>query len=309
MKGIVKHMTGLKEDNNPEKGSSFSAEDLESKINEIRDGIGNRINPIFVAANKFSSNVRQALDLETDPGLLEEPEYGDVICVHRIGFEHYGIYVGDNKVIHYDVDPADHYKICIHQAPMEEFLNGSLVYSICEFPKVYGRPTEEIPFAEFRKKFAHPEKAQTLWDVLKISNYHLYTPEETVIRARERIGETQYSLWTNNCEHFAIWCKTGISARILQSCASMQEPLHISDTVPISGAASRFIKISQYSTAWAILSSKTILWNASQLNFTICMTWGRIIPWLTGWMPAAATVPAALPWIILCLSRRWPPLR
>ena len=184
---------------------------IENRLNEIRDGIGSRINPIFMAANKFSSNVRQALDLETDPGLLEEPEYGDVICVHRIGFEHYGIYVGDDKVIHYDIDPSDHYKICIHQAPLEEFLNGSLVYSICEFPKVYGRPTEEIPFAEFRKKFAHPEKAQTLWDVLKISNYHLYTPEETVIRARERIGETQYSLWTNNCEHFAIWCKTGIS--------------------------------------------------------------------------------------------------
>ena len=168
---------------------------IETKLNEIRDEIGSRINPVFVAANKFSSNVRQALDLETDPGLLE----------------HYGIYAGANKVIHYDIDPSDHYKICIHQADMEEFLNGSLVYSICEFPKVYGRPTEEIPFAEFRKKFAHPEKAQTLWDVLKISNYHLYTPEETVIRARERIGETQYSLWTNNCEHFAIWCKTGIS--------------------------------------------------------------------------------------------------
>lgn len=184
---------------------------IENKLNEIRSEIGSRINPIFVAANKLSSNVRQALDLETDPGLLEEPEYGDVICVHRIGFEHYGIYVGNDKVIHYDIDPSDHYKICIHQAPMAEFLNGSLVYSVCEFPKVYGRPTEEIPFAEFRKKFAHPENAQTLWDVLKISNYHLYTPEETVIRARERIGETQYSLWTNNCEHFAIWCKTGIS--------------------------------------------------------------------------------------------------
>lgn len=184
---------------------------IDTKLNEIRDEIGSRINPVFVAANKFSSNVRQALDLETDPGLLEDPEYGDVICVHRIGYEHYGIYAGANKVIHYDIDPSDHYKICIHQADMEEFLNGSLVYSICEFPKVYGRPTEEIPFAEFRKKFAHPEKAQTLWDVLKISNYHLYTPEETVIRARERIGETQYSLWTNNCEHFAIWCKTGIS--------------------------------------------------------------------------------------------------
>ena len=52
---------------------------IENRINEIRDGIGSRINPVFMAANKFSSNVRQALDLETDPGLLEEPEYGDVI--------------------------------------------------------------------------------------------------------------------------------------------------------------------------------------------------------------------------------------
>lgn len=201
-----------REENLPEGTENINIEELiDNKLNEVRDEIGSRINPLFVAANKFSSNVRQALDLETDPGLLEEPEYGDIICVHRIGYEHYGVYAGDNKVIHYDIDPSDHYKICVHQAPMEEFLNGSLVYSICEFPKIYGRPTEEIPFAEFRKKFAHPEKAQTLWDVLKISNYRLYTPEETVIRARERIGETQYSLWTNNCEHFAIWCKTGIS--------------------------------------------------------------------------------------------------
>ena len=184
---------------------------IENRINEFRDEIGSRVNNVFIAANKLSSNVRQALDLETDPGLLEEPDYGDIICVHRIGFEHYGVYVGDDKVIHYDIDPTDHYKICVHQAPMAEFLNGSLVYSICEFPKLYGRPTEEVPFSEFRKKFAHPETARTLWDVLKISNYHLYTPEETVIRARERIGETSYNLLTNNCEHFAIWCKTGIS--------------------------------------------------------------------------------------------------
>ena len=201
-----------REDSMPESTEDINIEEMiDNKLNEIRDGIGSRINPIFIAANKFSSNVRQALDMEADPGLLEEPDYGDIICVHRIGYEHFGVYAGDNKVIHYDIDPSDHYKICVHQAPMEEFLNGSLVYSICEFPKVYGRPTEEIPFSEFRKKFAHPEKAQTLWDVLKISNYHLYTPEETVTRARERIGESSYNLWTNNCEHFAIWCKTGIS--------------------------------------------------------------------------------------------------
>ena len=41
--------------------------------------------------------------------------------------------------------------------------------------------------------------------------YHLYSPEETVARARSRLGETSYNFFTNNCEHFAIWCKTGVS--------------------------------------------------------------------------------------------------
>ncbi len=42
-------------------------------------------------------------------------------------------------------------------------------------------------------------------------NYHLYSPEETVQRARSKIGERQYNLLFNNCEHFAVWCKTGLS--------------------------------------------------------------------------------------------------
>ena len=72
---------------------------IENKINEIRDEIGSRINNVFITANKISSNVRQALDLEVDPGLLEPPDFGDIICVHRIGFEHYGVYVGDDKAM------------------------------------------------------------------------------------------------------------------------------------------------------------------------------------------------------------------
>ena len=27
----------------------------------------------------------------------------------------------------------------------------------------------------------------------------------------ERLGEEKYNLVTNNCEHFAMWCKTGES--------------------------------------------------------------------------------------------------
>lgn len=33
--------------------------------------------------------------------------------------------------------------------------------------------------------------------------------DDVIERAHSRIGETQYDLFTNNCEHFATWCKTG----------------------------------------------------------------------------------------------------
>ncbi len=33
--------------------------------------------------------------------------------------------------------------------------------------------------------------------------------EETLQRARGRLGEQNYNLLFNNCEHFAYWCKTG----------------------------------------------------------------------------------------------------
>ena len=42
-------------------------------------------------------------------------------------------------------------------------------------------------------------------------DFKLYSPEETVVRALSRLGEDKYSLVLNNCEHFAIWCKTGVS--------------------------------------------------------------------------------------------------
>lgn len=34
-------------------------------------------------------------------------------------------------------------------------------------------------------------------------------PERVVERAMSRLGERKYDLLTNNCEHFATWCKTG----------------------------------------------------------------------------------------------------
>ncbi len=39
-----------------------------------------------------------------------------------------------------------------------------------------------------------------------------YIPETVVLRAESRLGEHQYNFLFNNCEHFATWCKTGISS-------------------------------------------------------------------------------------------------
>lgn len=38
-----------------------------------------------------------------------------------------------------------------------------------------------------------------------------FIPEVTVKRAFSRLGENKYNLLFNNCEHFATWCKTGVS--------------------------------------------------------------------------------------------------
>lgn len=38
-----------------------------------------------------------------------------------------------------------------------------------------------------------------------------YIPDVVVQRAESRLGERKYNLLFNNCEHFATWCKTGVS--------------------------------------------------------------------------------------------------
>lgn len=38
-----------------------------------------------------------------------------------------------------------------------------------------------------------------------------YIPSTVVQRAESRLGEQQYNLVFNNCEHFATWCKTGVN--------------------------------------------------------------------------------------------------
>jgi hypothetical protein len=45
-----------------------------------------------------------------------------------------------------------------------------------------------------------------------VKNYTTnFIPDVVVQRAKSKLGEKKYNLLSNNCEHFATWCKTGIT--------------------------------------------------------------------------------------------------
>ena len=122
------------------------------------------------------------------PELKKRIYPGDVICVERWGslYRHYGVYVGNKKVVHYAGRAGDwDNDIAVREVSMKEFLQDAKTYMICKFPQQSSLP-----------------------------NYHLYSNKETVKRAYSRLGEREYDLFTNNCEHFAVWCRTNISVSL-----------------------------------------------------------------------------------------------
>lgn len=87
-------------------------------------------------------------------------------------YTHHGLYVGKSRVIHYS-----------------GFCDG-----LCS------GPVAEVSFEEFCS-------GQKCWRL-----YHQdakYVPSEVITRARSRMSEQDYSLSSNNCEHFVNWCITG----------------------------------------------------------------------------------------------------
>ena len=157
-----------------------------------------------------------------------QAQYGDIIGVVRKAYTHYGIYLSDTCVIHYAIPASKTIgHPTIHPTSLRLFLRDDASdYFILDFPKPYQPPVELGANT--------PQHTETDAELLarklqQTYGYHLYSPEETVARAKSRVGETHYNLLTNNCEHFAIWCKTGVS-----------ESLQITDMLHSLGGAKGF---------------------------------------------------------------------
>ena len=147
---------------------------------------------------------------------LSGPQYGDVIGVHRIGgvYDHYGIYEDDNHVYEYAAQDGDFGRADIHITTLQKFVRDSNNLFVLTFPESYGRPGKVSVNSSMEDLYSGllngVSIATELRKFFSSEEYHLYTPAETVRRAKSKLGETEYNLLFNNCEHYAIWCKTGL---------------------------------------------------------------------------------------------------
>lgn len=93
---------------------------------------------------------------------------GDHIYVKRGGYTHHGVQVSETTVVHFSGEPGSKRDATIRVDTLDVFLRGG--------------------FLQVR-----PYGARLSID-------------ETITRARSRVGESGYHLFANNCEHFAAWC-------------------------------------------------------------------------------------------------------
>ena len=157
---------------------------------------------------------------------MDQAKYGDVIFVDRGLYKHFGIYSGEGRkerVIHYvEQDGSGVFDGCkgvVAETSLKEFLDGDSEYCVFEFEDLdVLDKLKDCFFASFNpfsKKKALSLGAEIISDTvsflfdLEKEEERLYSPQETVERARSCIGQGEYDLLTQNCEHFAMWCKTG----------------------------------------------------------------------------------------------------
>ena len=159
----------------------------------------------------------------TDPAEGLAP--GDILGITRpAGYEHYAVYIGNKRVIHFAAAEGDFGLAEVREAPMSDFLDGQRDFFLLDFSrlgkrpekKAHGSPSVLTPLHEVGARVVRDAIDDALSEPDDPAVTHIYTPEETVARAKSVIGanehsfERDYDLVFNNCEHFAVWCKTGL---------------------------------------------------------------------------------------------------
>ena len=132
---------------------------------------------------------------------------GDHIYVARLGgiYSHHGIDVGDEAVIHYQ--GGDWRSARVQRASIDTFLDGGKLelrsyeafrHAATPEDTVIGRASESLNRALDTLRGLPADDRDP-------------TPDVVDARAESRLGEGGFDFVFSNCEHFATWCKTGMS--------------------------------------------------------------------------------------------------
>jgi Lecithin retinol acyltransferase len=103
----------------------------------------------------------------------EEPPLASHLVTARKLYSHHGIYTGNGRVIHYGGTNHGLRRRSVEDISLEHFAHGRSIRVRHDRPRFY--------------------------------------PREVLARARSRLGERSYRIWTNNCEHLCEWCLHGAS--------------------------------------------------------------------------------------------------
>lgn len=133
---------------------------------------------------------------------------GDHIYVHRFRgvYAHHGIDCGDGSVIHYTGERW-HSPRKVQRTPIERFARDGevLVRDYTGFFEQLQNP-ENLP----RRMQAGLREAMAQL-LGRSQQRRTFEPPAVIARAKSRLGESRFDIMLHNCEHFATWCKTGIS--------------------------------------------------------------------------------------------------
>ena len=125
-------------------------------------------------------------------------------------FHHYGIYSGNRNVIHLRRKTKK-----IEETTIAEFVRDALDNGLIEIMR--------FNLAKIDKFIGTPIISPEEWDedfevylengvkINKVGLSSSITPEESLKRAKSKLGQTGYNLIKNNCEHFALWCRIGLA--------------------------------------------------------------------------------------------------
>jgi len=188
---------------------------------------------------------------------IPTPAVGDHLAVQRLGYSHHGLYVGDGQVIHYQGPCASN-----GQA-------GQVVLSTLD--DFHGNQPLRV--------IAHPDRP--------------YSREACAVRAFSRLGEHDYHLLFNNCEHFVLWCIEGLhdspqvnraSTVLAATGSTLLKSSHRSQTA-VSGLVGASASLASTSVANSTILSVTAIsapaWAPLAVGVAAAYGAHRLFKWLT----------------------------